>query len=73
MCIVIADELGSFALQAALGQLGQAKKKDDEDPNIAISKYLSGVLRHNAVPCPREAKSTGRKALPLKHIETFNL
>jgi hypothetical protein len=31
----------------------QAKKKEDEDPTVAISKYLSGVLRHNAVAGPR--------------------
>lgn len=30
----------------------KAKKKDDEDSDISTSKYLSCVLRHNAVPGP---------------------
>ena len=30
----------------------KAKKKDDEDSDVSTSKYLSCVLRHNAVPGP---------------------
>ena len=47
------DRLPRGALLDTVGTVVvQAKKKEDEDPTIAISKYLSGVLRHNAVAGP---------------------
>jgi len=55
----------------------KAKKKEDEDPTVAISKYLSGVLRHNAVELGLEVREDGyvsvAKILELEYFKTKGL
>ena len=42
---------------------GEEAKKRDEDPDTMISKYLSGVLRHNAVELGLEVRHDGYVAV----------
>ena len=49
----------------------QAWKKEADDPDVAISKYLSAVLRHNAagLACHRAVNELRRGGAEAGHAE----